>query len=1771
MASQVVSALFEFTATGYEAVKKQQTEALKNIVALNEAEKELKKTQEDTNAQMEKSVRSWEAFNTATANGVALTKEERAEYAELKKSIDALTLTQAKEVVQIKEVQKARAEATKVAGQATTGMETYRKTLDALTKGAKGAEIGLDALTKTKRILTAEMAKGSNALGVKGFQDVAKAAAMVETAIRSATNEQRRLVQESGVADDSMDALAASISRATAELRKMSPKDIRFQPLTEDIKRMNDELSVMEQNAGNFRRNVGNYSSAFNPLSFQVQQLVREMPSLTVSTQQFFLAISNNLPMLVDQLGKARMVNAELLKQGEKAIPVGKQVLKSLLSWQTGLVLGITLLTKYSDEIVNFIKGMFGASDAAIDAEKALKNISDAMDSKAVAKAITDYEKLRRSYVKLTDDMRSRQKWIDENRMSLDAMGIAVNDVNDANNLFIDNTENYIEILKVRAMAEAASTLAAEKLAEHLRDNDKNIRDRKKIEEDEVTFWNKLGAAFENSAKNLKWYNALSVGTALLSSAVNDKLDPFLARIERREMAMEKEQQNWDMYIEMEAEFARQEEELWAKSGFMGVNKERAAQETNALEDQIKAYIDAYKKRLDAEKAYREAVISGDKEMMAIRKQLFDQSNEAFISAKAKEIELTEEQILELRLLNKQQYDDLREMDAEYRAGRADLYLSAVSEYRDAQDKLLAAQLAGNEQEIDVYKKLLDDRMEQLAYYLDGEKNLTGEQRLQEEVIEAERNAKIIETYQKLNQEIYDLGVSYRNAETESEREQITKITALAGEKLAIVVDIMRSMGIEVESIDVKLKKTFEDTEASIYDAVQNSLQTLQQFTGKSKNEFQKFSTSIAALVAKAFDIKKVRAKYGTDAEGIKEANKELLNSFSELGAAVAINGLNAITESILSETEAEMEAVDRMFEYQEERAKESYDRQSALLKLRYDRDEMTEAAYRLEQIKLDNKKAAEDEKREKQKAERLYQIELKQFNVQKAQDAISAGIATALAVMQTFATLGFPAGVIPAAAMTAIGAAQVGAIVSKKAPPMPKYSHGGEVRFEKIEGESHANGGVPVKFGNKTVAEVEGDEGALIISRKAMKNKYMRNLLGAVLKMNRDISGSSSGDGMFAAGGEMDFLDYEKDFYEPAREKYSVLEKGVPNIGKLRERIIAQIDELARQEANLRWNDYYERTIEDLEKREEKIVSDMNRRISENGVFAEMGVSDIFGYNKTITSKEEQLKLINDQTKALEEQSKIQIDALKTRLQYEEKLSEYEERRKKLNDELTAAQNELGGRVLKEMLEAGTITVDEYSSMLDQIKVGYGKNVSDIIKLRKEEVEAVKKQINEQRDAEITAAKEVADFRRQALDKIREDFKTDYDSVTEAILNGTTLSQEAVSRLSKEELAAYNSAMTRSKEILLAYAERAKLEAEFRRNEEQLTDGVITNRKERANMVARQLEIQRQLENSEKQRSAKEAQLQEAREQLAKEREDNFANALSVFEAENFEKLLEQIKEMGAQMQEDANKWSLDKQLAADLDEILSGINSTYDEQIAKQDEIIAGLEAELDAAKLLHDQKLAYLKIEEDAFKSSFELQRSQIERALADATAGLRTEAADLAAFIANLRVAGLGAGVQEYEKALEALNSDISNLEGTGGRKYATGGAIEIGSGLYQVTGASHADGGVGIHIGNTKIAEVEGAEKMFAVNKLAANDPEMISALARASDINARYTGVHLLDGDTRGRAFSLDYDLLAEKIGSQINSRPMHTYITHEDIREAYDIRKLHKKASLMQ
>ena len=245
----------------------------------------------------------------------------------------------------------------------------------------KGWEAASTAIDTAK----AKLQKFKEAGDSEGVAKQAQIIKALRTEMSAYTREIQANIREEVKLNGSVENLRAGIQKLTAQYNKLGREERNNAKiggeLSAKIREMQTELNEANASLLNFRDNVGNYASAakgFTPLAFQVQQLAREFPSLTMSAQQFFLAISNNLPMLADELKRASANNKALRAEGKATIPVFRQVISFIFSWQTALVVGITLLTAYGKEIGTWVKKLFTAEEAITAAEYAQKQLNTA-------------------------------------------------------------------------------------------------------------------------------------------------------------------------------------------------------------------------------------------------------------------------------------------------------------------------------------------------------------------------------------------------------------------------------------------------------------------------------------------------------------------------------------------------------------------------------------------------------------------------------------------------------------------------------------------------------------------------------------------------------------------------------------------------------------------------------------------------------------------------------------------------------------------------------------------------------------------------------------------------------------------------------------------------------------------------------------------------------------------------------------------------------------------------------------------------------------------------------------------------------------------------------------------------------------------------------------------------------------------------------------------------------------------------------------------------
>ena len=288
----------------------------------------------------------------------------------------------------------------------------------------------------------------------------------LNASIRALSKEFQSTLKEQKAQEGSLVALREQLKRLQQEYDNLGNREgTRGQQLREEIQDINKAVMEAEAATGRFQRNVGNYTGATNYLNTSVQQLVRELPSAAYGVNILISALSNNIGQLTDAIELSKKANAELKAQNKSTIPVWRQVLSSVVSWQTALMVGVTLLTMYGDKVIKWIADLFKgkqALDQIRESQQEFNAYQKKMNedwrnnvAQTAGENIAAYQKLVREYNALGNNMQAKKKFITKNQEAFHNLGFSVNSVRDAENLFVKNTDAVVKALVARARAAA--------------------------------------------------------------------------------------------------------------------------------------------------------------------------------------------------------------------------------------------------------------------------------------------------------------------------------------------------------------------------------------------------------------------------------------------------------------------------------------------------------------------------------------------------------------------------------------------------------------------------------------------------------------------------------------------------------------------------------------------------------------------------------------------------------------------------------------------------------------------------------------------------------------------------------------------------------------------------------------------------------------------------------------------------------------------------------------------------------------------------------------------------------------------------------------------------------------------------------------------------------------------------------------------------------------------------------------------------------------------
>jgi hypothetical protein len=314
--------------------------------------------------------------------------------------------------------------------------------------------------TKEITELTLKQAKAEKELA-KAALDRARAGDVIERSNAKQVKDAALLTNDYAQLSKAYNEAALKAKNYALQLGETNPVTVEA---IKNAKGMYDILLRVDQAVGQNQRNVGNYKSAFDGLSFSFTQVARELPSLAISPQQFFLAISNNLPMVTDEIAKAKAEIKALQAEGKAAPSLFSRLSSSILSFNVFLSVGITLLTVYGKEIANWAKGLFSGKDALENLSQKNKLLSETFQegAKAAAGQVAQVTLLRDKLNNLNLSQTDRIKFAKQyNEVADKANQI---DLTQIDNLSVINSQisAQIALIQKRAIAKAAENKLSE-------------------------------------------------------------------------------------------------------------------------------------------------------------------------------------------------------------------------------------------------------------------------------------------------------------------------------------------------------------------------------------------------------------------------------------------------------------------------------------------------------------------------------------------------------------------------------------------------------------------------------------------------------------------------------------------------------------------------------------------------------------------------------------------------------------------------------------------------------------------------------------------------------------------------------------------------------------------------------------------------------------------------------------------------------------------------------------------------------------------------------------------------------------------------------------------------------------------------------------------------------------------------------------------------------------------------------------------------------------
>ena len=663
-------------------------------------------------------------------------------------------------------------------------IDTLNDRISELKSGLKGLKAARKAGTIDEEAYNEQVAQTTQEL-IANREEV-KA---LQSAMRLYSHEIQDNIKEEKNLEGSVNGLRKSIRDLTAQYNALSAADREGSVgngIAERISKMQAQVSAAEQRLGNFRSNVGNYQSAFNGLNVSVSQIVRELPSATMGANMFFLAISNNIPTLVDEINKLRAANKLAMKEGKQGVPILKQLGAAVFSWNSLISVGITLLTVYGKDIVSWIGNLFKGREAAMTMAEAQAEVNKQMaeSSGNYGDQVAKLRALQLQWNQLGDDLKVKTEFVKKNQEAFHKLGVKINDTNDAERLLVERTDDFVLALQARAKAAAAQKLASEEYESYL----KVVAET----EDELAQAERLKSFYvKQKADREKMYSALTADIyqrqIRASQTMINQQQKIIDNIqEQRNAAMK----NGNVYAKLQNQYKKQATDILNQLEIKEYDPNSEKVEKDALK--------AAKTRAKAIKEAKDAALKAEKDYFQLVQQMRTKTKES-----------------ELKSISEQ--NSVAKKSAEKRIGEIDILLKTAEGEQAAW--LLQEKETLNKRILALDEKYQKDRISVEAKY--SEEALRKELAREEARIRArlgmDAQMDALARAQVKNE-------NYSDLKSEDNGKRLSAQRAIAQEELRIAMDKYQAL----LSMDEATKESLYDSDVAYQTAVLNGEMAVQ-------------------------------------------------------------------------------------------------------------------------------------------------------------------------------------------------------------------------------------------------------------------------------------------------------------------------------------------------------------------------------------------------------------------------------------------------------------------------------------------------------------------------------------------------------------------------------------------------------------------------------------------------------------------------------------------------------------------------------------------------------------------------------------------------------------------------------------------------------------------------------------------------------------------------------------------------------------------------------